>query len=108
MLGPQRPETSVKQAMETLSFSGPIVSITAGWRDSEGEIEELQADIGHPIEDLMIYHRAEEIFAREHELRALQRERQDQAIAAIEGDSFVRDVVEMFDATIDESTIKPI
>jgi peptidase E len=80
MLGPQRPETSVKQAMETLSFSGPIVSITAGWRDTEGEIEDLQADIGHPIEDLMIYHRAEEIFAREHELRALQRERQDQLL----------------------------
>jgi DNA polymerase-3 subunit gamma/tau len=38
----------------------------------------------------------------------VQRERQDLAIAAIEGDSFVREVVEMFDATIDESTIKPI
>jgi DNA polymerase III subunit gamma/tau len=37
-----------------------------------------------------------------------QRERQDQAIASIEGDSFVREVVEMFDATIDQSTIKPI
>ena len=80
MLGPQRPETSVRQAMETLTFSGPIVSITAGWRDSEGEIEDLQADIGHPIEDLMIYHRAEEIFAHEHDLRALQRERQDQLL----------------------------
>jgi peptidase E len=80
MLGPQRPETSVRQAMEALTFSGPIVSITAGWRDSEGEIEDLQADIGHPIEDLMIYHRAEEIFARETELRALQRERQDQLL----------------------------
>lgn len=40
--------------------------------------------------------------------RNAQRERQDQAVAAIESDSFVRDVVDMFDATIDESTIKPI
>ncbi len=40
--------------------------------------------------------------------RSVQRERQEQAIASIEGDSFVREVVEMFDATIDESTIKPI
>ena len=40
--------------------------------------------------------------------KSVQRERQDQAIASIEGDSFVREVVEMFDATIDESTIKPI
>jgi DNA polymerase-3 subunit gamma/tau len=36
------------------------------------------------------------------------RERQDKAIAAIEGDAFVRDVVDLFDANIDESTIKPI
>ena len=40
--------------------------------------------------------------------RNIQRERQDQAIAAIESDNFVREVVDMFDATIDESTIKPI
>ncbi|MDP2196815.1 MAG: DNA polymerase III subunit gamma/tau [Rhodocyclaceae bacterium] len=36
------------------------------------------------------------------------RERQDQAIAAIEGDPFVREVCDLFDASIDESTIKPI
>lgn len=37
-----------------------------------------------------------------------QRERQERAIAAIEQDPFVRDVVDMFDASVDESTIKPI
>jgi DNA polymerase-3 subunit gamma/tau len=36
------------------------------------------------------------------------RERQSQAIAAIEQDSFVRDVIEGFDASLVESTIKPI
>jgi DNA polymerase-3 subunit gamma/tau len=36
------------------------------------------------------------------------RERQDRAIAAIEGDPFVREACDMFDASIDESTIKPI
>ncbi|MCX7171385.1 MAG: DNA polymerase III subunit gamma/tau, partial [Proteobacteria bacterium] len=40
--------------------------------------------------------------------RLLQRERQERAIAAIEQDSFVREVVELFDATINESSIKPI
>ena len=54
-----------------------MVVISAGWRDSEGEIEELQDELGRPLEDLMIYHRAEEIFAREPDLQALQRERQD-------------------------------
>jgi DNA polymerase-3 subunit gamma/tau len=38
----------------------------------------------------------------------VQRERQDRAIASIEQDPFVRDVVDLFDASIDESTIKPL
>ena len=33
---------------------------------------------------------------------------QEKAIAAIEQDPFVRDVVDLFDASIDESTIKPV
>jgi DNA polymerase-3 subunit gamma/tau len=36
------------------------------------------------------------------------RERQEKAVAAIEGDPFVRDVMDLFDASIDESTIKPL
>ncbi len=36
------------------------------------------------------------------------RARQEQAIAAIESDPFVREVCDLFDATIDESTIKPL
>ena len=40
--------------------------------------------------------------------RTVQRERQERAIASIEKDPFVRKAVDLFDATIDESTIKPI
>jgi DNA polymerase-3 subunit gamma/tau len=40
--------------------------------------------------------------------RTAQRERQDRAVAAIEQDPFVREVVDLFDAAIDESTIKPV
>jgi len=40
--------------------------------------------------------------------RNVQRERQERAIASIEQDPFVRDVVDLFDASIDESTIKPV
>jgi DNA polymerase-3 subunit gamma/tau len=36
------------------------------------------------------------------------RERQDRAIAAIESDLFVREACDLFDASIDESTIKPV
>ena len=40
--------------------------------------------------------------------RVIQRERQERAIAAIEQDDFVIKVVELFDATINETSIKPV
>ncbi len=36
------------------------------------------------------------------------RQRQDRAIAAVEQDGFVREVIELFDATLIESSIKPV
>lgn len=77
MLGPQSPVSNLKDTINSLSYQGPIVSITAGWRDSEAETEELQSNIGAPIEDLKLYHHAEDIFMHEPELQALQRQRQD-------------------------------
>jgi peptidase E len=80
MLGPQTPQSHLGEVIRALGVDGPIVTITAGWRDSEGEIDELQAEIESPLEDLGIYHRAEEIFAREPQLHVLHRERQDQLL----------------------------
>jgi hypothetical protein len=77
LLGPQSPRPNLRQAVDAIGAEGPVMVISAGWRDSEGEIEELQDELGRPLEDLMIYQQAEEIFAREPDLRALQRERQD-------------------------------
>jgi len=77
MLGPQDAHPNLKQAIESVAPEGPVVSITAGWRDSEGEIDDLQSAIGYTVQDLAIYRRAEEIFAREPDLHQLQRERQD-------------------------------
>lgn len=68
---------------------------------------ELQAHYGRPLKlNINIAAAATETPAER--AKNVQQARQEQAIAAIEGDSFVRDVVEIFDATIDESTIKPI
>lgn len=36
------------------------------------------------------------------------RERQEKAIAAIEQDPFVREAIDIFNASIDETTIKPV
>jgi hypothetical protein len=77
LLGPQSPVPNLRQAVDSLDFDGPIVVITAGWRDSEGEIDELREDIGRPVEDILLYQRAEEVFAAEPELGELQRARQD-------------------------------
>ena len=45
LLGPQTPKSNLTMAIEALTTSGPIVSITAGWRDSEGEIEDCMLTI---------------------------------------------------------------
>jgi len=78
LLGPQSPVPNLRHAIATIQPQAPVVVITAGWRDSEGEIGELRDIAGCHVEDLMLYHRAEEVFAHEPVLRGLQRERQDQ------------------------------
>jgi len=80
LLGPQSPDSNLKNAIDSLSVNGPVISITAGWRDSEAEIDELQAAIGRPVEDLNLYHLAEELFSREPKLHTLHRERQDKML----------------------------
>lgn len=80
MLGPQSAKPSLRAVMDRLQVTGPVVSITAGWRDSEGELDDLRKDVGCPVEDLGIYQRAEAIFAQEPELLALHRERQDKLL----------------------------
>jgi hypothetical protein len=77
LLGPQTPDPNLRQAIDAIQADGPVVVITAGWRDSEGEIDEMREVAGCHVEDLMLYHRAEEVFANEPALRELQRERQD-------------------------------
>jgi DNA polymerase-3 subunit gamma/tau len=68
---------------------------------------ELQAYFGRPMKLSIVVAEAEGQTPADR-TRSEKRERQEQAIAAIEGDAFVRDVVDLFDASIDESTIKPV
>jgi len=50
LLGPQTPIPNLRQAIETINADGPVVVITAGWRDSEGEIDEMREIAGLPLE----------------------------------------------------------
>lgn len=77
LLGPQSPRPNLAAAVESLSFEGPVVTITAGWRDSEGEVDDIEADIGLSVEDLGLYHRAELFFVEEPGLLELHRKRQE-------------------------------
>jgi DNA polymerase III subunit gamma/tau len=68
---------------------------------------ELQACFGRPLRlEIDVAEPASETPAERS--RNAQRERQERAVASIEQDPFVRDVVDLFDASIDESTIKPV
>ncbi len=68
---------------------------------------ELQTCYGRPLRlEIDVAEPATETPAERS--RNAQRERQERAIASIEQDPFVRDVVDLFDASIDESTIKPV
>ena len=77
LLGPQDPAPNLKQAVDSIYTDGPILVISAGWRDSEGEIDELRDITGRPLEDLRLYQRAENVFASEPSLHELHRERQE-------------------------------
>jgi DNA polymerase III subunit gamma/tau len=68
---------------------------------------ELQALLGRTVKIGIVLGEAEGVTPAERS-RNEKRERQEKAIAAIEGDPFVRDVMDIFDASIDESTIKPL
>lgn len=68
---------------------------------------ELQAHFGRPLRlDIAVADPTGATPAAR--ARDAQRERQERAIAAIEQDPFVREVIDLFDASIDESTIKPL
>lgn len=68
---------------------------------------ELSAHFGQPLKlEIKLGEPAGETPAQRS--RSEQQERHNEAVAALEQDGFVRDMIDMFDATINESTIKPL
>ena len=85
----------------------PVHKHLLGKAQQEKLQAELQNDCGRPLRlEIDVADVASETPAERN--RSMQRARQDRAIASIEQDPFVRDVVDLFDASIDESTIKPV
>jgi hypothetical protein len=77
LLGPQYRMPNLRECLEAIAPAGPLVTITAGWQDREGEIEELRAHVGRPVVDLGLYVRAEHVHAEDAPLAAAARERQE-------------------------------
>lgn len=78
ILGPQRPKVYIGRAMREYGMdSGPVAVVSAGWQEAEGDIDVLGSEISHPMIDLGIYARGNELFEVEPGLHAAYRERQD-------------------------------
>ena len=75
-LGPQFQEPNLAAALRRLQVRGTLVSISAGWQEREGEIEELHTHVGMPVTDLGLYARAEAVLASDAELAVAYRQRQ--------------------------------
>ncbi len=76
LLGPQRLSPNVGAALDRAGVDGSVVSVTAGWRDAEGEIGELAAAVARPVADLGLYARTASVLAEDSVLAVAHRERQ--------------------------------
>src|SRR5512143_4297506 len=77
LLGPQRFTPTLGEAVARAGISGRLASVTAGWQEREAEDLDLHEHLGERTANLMLYARAEDAFARDPELAAGWRERQD-------------------------------
>lgn len=55
LLGPQRPDPNLRQALDALDVAGPVVALTAGWRHDEAEVDPLRAHVGRDLVVLPLY-----------------------------------------------------
>ncbi len=84
LLGPQRPQPTLHEAVESQGLSGSIAAVTAGWEEREHEDDELAAHLGESTTNLELYRRSREILSEDRaisdalgELRRARREAQD-------------------------------
>ena len=77
LLGPQRLQPTLAQAVESLGIRGRIAAVTAGWEEREGEDQELSAHLGGRSFNLRIWERGEDVYARDRELHLAVRERNE-------------------------------
>jgi len=76
LLGAQRFDPTLADAVAELGIEGRIATITAGWQEREEEDDELREHLGGRTVNLRLHARAEEIFRNDPDFHAAHRERQ--------------------------------
>jgi len=78
LLGPQFRTPVLRDVFARVDVEPPYGAITAGWQEREGELQDLTDHLGSEVTELHLYERAEAAFARDLDLHAAYRERQNQ------------------------------
>lgn len=76
LLGAQRYNPTLGEAVAELGVKGRIAAITAGWQEREEEDDDLREHLEGRTVNLRLHARAEEVFRKDAELQAAHRERQ--------------------------------
>ncbi len=76
LLGAQRIDPSLGDAVAALDVKGKIAIVTAGWQEREPEDEELSAHLGGRTINLSLHARTDEVFRSDPELATAYRDRQ--------------------------------
>ena len=76
LLGAQRFDPTLGEAVAELKVEGKIATITAGWQEREEEDDDLREHLGGRTLNLRLHARAEEAFREDSELQEAHRERQ--------------------------------
>src|ERR1700761_4371611 len=76
LLGAQRFDPTLGEAVDELEIKGKIATITAGWQEREEEDDDLREHLGGRTGHLRLRARAEEAFREDSELMEAHRERQ--------------------------------
>ena len=77
LLGAQRFEPTLGDAVKALGITGKIATITAGWQEREVEDLDLQEHLSGRAVNLSLHTRASQVFAQDKFLHGAHRERQN-------------------------------
>jgi hypothetical protein len=77
LLGPQRLQPTLNQAVASVRADGPLATITAGWEEREGEDQEMRDHLGGRTVNLRLWERADDVARRDPELNAASNEKRE-------------------------------